>query len=126
MNKEKKGNLLTYLDENEFNKKARTLRKYFMRSYKDFIFNIGPQLKNTVLENGTYKKPLITDKLFKAVYGEIQLVFSVSNGVVILEDLIPGDIFMAMHNKDLTCYKGVPVRNKKDIFKIKMAEALTK
>lgn len=126
MNKEIKGNLLTYLDENEFNKKLRALRKYCMRSYKDFIFNIIPKLKSTEFENGSYKYPLITDKMFKCVYGEIELVFSVNNNVIILEDLVPGDIFIDMHRKELECYKGVPVRNKSDIFKIKLMEKMSR
>ena len=126
MNKKIKGNFLIYLDENEFNKKLRALRKYCMRSYKDFVFKVVPELKNAELENGSYKKPLITDKMFKCVYGEIQIVFNVNNGVVILEDLIPGDILTEGHKKELDCYKGVPVRNKQDIFKIKLVEKMNK
>lgn len=122
MNERAKGNLLTYLNENEFNKKIRALKKYCMRSYKDLVFNIVPKLKSTELENGLYKKPLKTDKMFKCVYGEIQIVFYVNNGVIILEDLIPSDVLIDMYRKDLKCYKGVPVRNKKDIFKIKLIE----
>ena len=126
MEEKVKGNLLTYLDENEFNKKLRALRKYCMRSYKNFIFKVVPDLKMTEFENGTYKKPLLTDELFKCVYGEIQLVFHVNNGVVIIEDLIPGDILIDGHRKELECYKGVPVRDKKDIFKIKLMEKMSK
>lgn len=121
-NKNIKRNLITYLDEIELKKKLRALRKYCMLSYKDFIFNIMPELKKTEFENGSYKYPLITDKLFKRVYGEIQIVFSVNNGVIIFEDLIPSDIFLEMHKKELECYKGVPIRDKKDIFKIKLIE----
>ena len=126
MNKEIKGYLLTYIDENMFNKKLRALRKYCMRSYKNFIFEIIPKLKHSELENGSYKIPLITDKMFKCVYGEIELVFSVNNNVIILEDLLPGDILIDMHNKELECYKGVPVRSKADIFKIKLMENINK
>ena len=32
--------LVCYENENEFNKLARSLRKYNMLAYKDFIFNI--------------------------------------------------------------------------------------
>lgn len=125
-NKKIKGNLLIYADENDFNKKMRAIRKYCMGSYKNFIFNIIPELKRTDFENGTYRKSLVTDKMFKCVYGEMELIYSVRNGVIILEDLVPGDILTAMHKRELECYKGVPIRDKKDIIKIKMAEALIK
>ena len=96
-----------------------------MRSYKDFIFKVIPELKSTDFENGSYKKTLITDKLFELMYGKIKIVFKVNNGVVVLEDLIPSDFFKVGHKRELETYKGVFVRDEKDVFKVNLLERLS-
>ena len=125
MNEKIAGNLITYLDEYELKKKLRSLRKYCMRSYKDFIFNIIPELKNTNFKNGSYKKTLTTDSLFKVVYGEIELVYSVCDGVICLEDLVPSDFFVSGFKRELEVYKGIVIRDEKDIFKVNLLERLS-
>lgn len=112
-----KTNTFRYLDENDFTKKMRSLKKYCMRSYKDLIFNT--QLKDFYsLEDGVYIKNLYTSEEFKFVYGQIQLIYSVNKGHVVIEDLLPREILLDGCINLLGVYKGVPYRDDRDKFKI--------
>lgn len=112
-----KANTFKYLDENDFTKKMRSLKKYCMRSYKDLIFNT--QIREFYsLDDGRYVKDLYTSEEFKFVYGQIQLIYTVNKGNVVIEDLLPREILMDGYINLLDVYKGVPYRNAKDKFKI--------
>ena len=74
--------IFEYLDENDFRKKERSVRKYNMLAYKKLTFNYYPELrKGTFLgkevkrddKNNTvsYELLLPTDELFKKVHGPI-------------------------------------------------------
>lgn len=119
-----KNKVLVYLDENEFRKKVRFLKVYQMKSYKYFIFEVVKKLKSEGKNNGRYELDLNTDKLFRKVYGKIRLLFSVKEDVVLLEDIVADDktILNDGYSKELGIYKGVPYRDAKDLFKIKMME----
>ena len=117
---------ITYLDENEFNKKNRALRRYFMKSYKYFIFKLIPTLQKENKKDGKYEVKLPIDKLFEKVYGPIKVIFTVKNDVAILEDMIPDEILMKCFERDLPIYKGVPYCTKKDLQKIKIVEEMMK
>ena len=114
--------ILTYLDENDFRKKERALRKYFMRNYKYLIFDFYPKLIHEGKKDGIYEVKLNTNKLFESVYGEMKLQFSVKKDVAVLEDITPGDFLLDLYEKEIPCYKGIPYRNKKDLEKIKIME----
>lgn len=116
--------ILVYLDENDFRKKERALRKYFMRNYKYLQFDFFPRLKQEGKRDGRYSVKLATSKLFESVYGKMELLFSVKNDVAILEDIAPGDFLLDCYEREVPCYKGIPYRNKKDLEKIKIMERL--
>lgn len=116
--------IITYVDENDFKKKQRALRRYFMKTYKYFIFKFIPTLKKEGKADGKYEVELPTDKLFKKVYGPIKVLFSVKKDVTILEDIIPDEFLIKCFEKDLPIYKGIPYCTKKDLQKIKIAERL--
>ena len=80
------------------------------------------KIKKDLLENkdGKYQLNLPTVPEFKNIYGEIQLIYSVKEGIVIIEDLKPNDIFMANYMSDIKIYKGIPYSTEKDKFKIDM------
>lgn len=109
------GTVFMYLDENDFKKKLRSLRVYNMRAYKYLIFDLQNKLN---MENGNHILELPTDYVFKKVYGQIKLKYSVNNNIVVLEDIMPNDILMAGHRTELDTYKGIIVRDEKDIKKI--------
>lgn len=113
-------NLITYIDENEFKKKLRAIRKYFMGAYKYWIFEAIPKLQKENKLDGQYELELPVSEIFKKVYGKVIVLFLVKNDVVILEDIKPNDILTDMHRKELPAYKGVPYRNKRDKFKIEL------
>lgn len=112
-----KNHTISYLDENDFVKKMRSLRTYCMRSYKDLIFNTDLKKTHT-MKDGTYSINLYTSEEFKFVYGQIQLIYTVKNGHTVIENLLPQQILLDGYFNLLDVYKGVPYRNDKDKFKI--------
>lgn len=116
--------VIIYLDQNEFTKKQRALRRYFTRAYKYWIFKAMPILKKDGKIDGKYEVELPTDKLFKCVYGPIKVLLSVQNGVAVLEDIVPDDFLIKCFERDLPTYKGVPYYKNSDLKKIKIAERL--
>ena len=116
--------ILMYLNENEFNKKERALRRYFKKSYNYMMFKLMPTLKKDGKKEGKYEIELPTDEIFKKVYGPIKVLFTVSNDVVVLEDIIPDEFLMKCFERNLPIYKGIPYYNEKDLKKIKIVERL--
>ena len=110
-------NKVLYLDENDYIKKTRSLKKYCIRSYKDLIFNILPNLKDI---DGHYEKKVYTPKEFKLVYGQIKLIYSVRNNTAILENIEPSQFLLDGYFTELHTYKNMFYRNKQDRFKIDM------
>ena len=126
--------ILDYLDENNFKKLERSLKKYNMVAYKKLMFDFYPKLRsgefvgelvsiNKHEQTETYDLRLPTDSLFVKVYGEVKLNYTVykSNNVVMLNNLEPKDILLDGHKSELTAYKGImiPKANaQKEMFKI--------
>ena len=78
-------------------------------------------LKNLkVRDTGKYVASIPTDLIFSQVYGEVQLIYSVINGRIVIEDLCPADFLLEGYARVLDTYKGIPYRNAKDIFKINL------
>lgn len=125
-----------YINENEFHKLERSLKKYNMLAYKKLHFDYYPKLKDgtflgeivsTNKENNTktYELKLPTDTLFAKVHGEIKLHYIVyeNEKTVMLEKLTPEDILSEGHQSELVTYKGVMVSKQhsdKDMFKINL------
>lgn len=116
--------ILTYLNENEYRKKERALKRYFMKTYKYLTFKFYPTLKKKGKKDGVYQVELPTSKIFEKVYGPIEIHFSVRNDVAIIEDILPDGILMDCFMRDLPTYKGTPYKTKKDLAKIKIMEEL--
>lgn len=105
-----------YIDENDFTKKYKSLRKYCPKSFKHFCFDLIKNINSNI--DGNYSVSLPTGKEFKLIYGQIKLIYSIRNGIVMIENLEPSEFFLEGYRKDLEIYKGIPCRNKKDKFKI--------
>lgn len=106
-----------YLNENDFIKKMRSLKTYCPMSYKDLIFNTNKKELHS-FPDGRYIKNLYTSDEFRFVYGQIQLVFYVDKGNVIIETLEPQQFLLDGYFNLLDIYKGMPYRNNRDKFKI--------
>ena len=131
-----------YINENEFHKLERSLKKYNMLAYKKLYFDYYPSLKEGKLlgeiistneEKGhtTYELSLPTDALFKKVHGTIKLRYHVyeSDKIVMLDTIIPEDILTEGHQSELVTYKGVMIskqHSEKDMFKINLLNRLGK
>lgn len=131
-----------YVNENEFHKLERSLKKYNMLAYKKLYFDYYPRLKDgeflgeivsTNEQNGTttYQLKLPTDILFAKVHGDIALHYVVytNEKIVMLDKLTPEDILTEGHQSELQTYKGVMVSKEhsdKDIFKINLLNMIQK
>ncbi|MBQ9854236.1 MAG: hypothetical protein IJO57_04305 [Bacilli bacterium] len=134
--------ILDYVNENEFRKKERAVKKYNMLAYKKLLFEFYPALREGnflgVLVSSNredmvdkYELTLPTDKTFTKVHGHITLHYSVylDQKTIVLETLTPEDILTEGHQKELTAYKGVMVsksHKELDMFKINLLESLDK
>ena len=126
--------ILDYLDENNFKKLERSLKKYNMVAYKKLMFDFYPKLRsgefvgelvsiNKHEQTETYDLRLPTDSLFVKVYGEVKLNYTVykNNNIVMLNNLEPKDILLDGHKSELTAYKGIMIskaNEQKEMFKI--------
>ncbi len=133
--------VLDYVEENDFKKRERGLKKYNMLAYKKLMFEYYPSLRNgTFLGDivSTDKKEKIThyslklpaDTLFEKVHGKVTLEYIVNEkeGIVYLKTILP-DILLEGHTSELSTYKGIMVSKEhpeKDMFKINLLNMLNK
>lgn len=134
--------IFEYVNEAEFKKYERSLKKYNMLAFKKLYFSYYPSLKegnflgelvSTNTEKGTksYELKLPTDIMFSKVHGDIKLHYIVyeSNKIVMLDKITPEGILSEGHQSELTTYKGVMVSKEnhdKDMFKINLLNMLQK
>ena len=137
-----KSYIFEYLDENDFRKKERSVRKYNMLAYKKLTFNYYPELrKGNFLGEETgrdektntisYELKLPTDELFAKVHGEIRLHYTVydDKNIILLTNITPEGILDEAHRAELSTYKGVMISKsnpEKDMFKINLLNMLQK
>lgn len=134
--------LFDYVNENEFKKLERSIKKYNMLAYKKLYFDYYPALKegnflgklvSTNKKNGTrtYELKLPTDALFSKVHGDIKLYYLVyeNEKIVMLDKFEPTEILSEGHASELVTYKGVMVSKQhaeKDMFKINLLNMIDK
>ena len=134
--------IFEYLNENDFRKKERSVRKFNMLAYKKLTFEYYVEIRNgnflgeLVVDNkkaGTkdYELPLPTDELFEKKYGKIKLHYTVyeDKNVILLTNITPEGILDEAHRAELGTYKGVMISKsnpEKDWFKIELLNMLQK
>ena len=137
-----KGFILDYINENEFKKLERSLKKYNMLAFKKLYFEYYPELKeghflgevvatNKAKGMVSYELKLPTDVMFSKVHGDIKLHYHVyeNEKTVMLDTLSPEEILTEGHQSELVTYKGVMVskdHSDKDMFKINLLNMLNK
>lgn len=134
--------IFDYVNENEFKKLERSIKKYNMLAYKKLYFEYYPALKEGNFlgklvsrndANGTinYELKLPTDAMFSKVHGDIKLFYSVytKEKIVMLDKFEPMGILSEGHASELVTYKGVMVSKQhaeKDMFKINLLNMIQK
>lgn len=110
-----------YDDTKELKNLMRSLRTYNKRAYKQLIFKERFEELNFI-EYGEhiYTAELLTDELFKKVYGVCKVVVNIRNEQVKVIRIEPQEILEAGYKRLLRTYKGCPYRNEQDLFKIKL------
>lgn len=137
-----KGYILDYINENEYKKLERALKKYNMLAFKKLNFEYYPSLRNGEFlgelmssdkknNTETYELKLPSDHLFTQVHGEVKLRYIVykDQNIVMLETILPTDILLEGHVAELTTYKGVMISKAnadKDKFMINLFSAMDK
>ncbi len=135
-----KGYVLDYVNENEFKKLERALKKYNMLAFKKLNFEYYSALRNgkfvgslvsTNKKEGTekYELKLPSDKMFAQVHGEVKLFYTVykKEGTIMLDTITPTEILLEGHMSELTTYKGIMISKAnaaKDKFKIDLLNML--
>lgn len=135
-----KGYVLDYINENEFKKLERALKKYNMLAFKKLTFEFYPALRNGNFlgekissdKNAgttTYEIKLPSDKMFAQIHGEVKLIYTVhpKEQIVVLEEITPSKILLEGHMSELTTYKGIMISKKnasKEMFKIDLLNML--
>ena len=134
--------IFEYLDENDFRKKERSVRKYNMLAYKKLTFTYYPELrkgaflgkevnKDEKANTISYELQLPTDELFKKVHGPIVLHYTVypEKKIILLTNITPEGILDEGHRAELSTYKGIMISKtnpEKDMFKINLLNMLNK
>ena len=129
-----------YVNENEFKKKERSVRKYNMLAYKKLTFEYYPALRegnflgklvSTSKKDNTksYELKLPTDALFSKVHGDVTLHYTYyeDNNVILLTNITPESILEEGHRSELGTYKGVMISKtnaEKDMFKVNLLNAM--
>lgn len=133
-----KGYVLDYINENEFKKLERALKKYNMLAFKKLNFDFYPALRSGKFlgekvksddNTETYELRLPSDKMFTQIHGEVKLIYTVhyNEEIVMLEEITPAKILLEGHMSELTTYKGIMISKKnasKDMFKIDLLNML--
>lgn len=105
----------------------RSIGKYNKRAYKQIVLKDRfVELEFKPINDELYEAELITDSLFEKVYGKCKIVAEIRNEQIKVLYLEPEDLLRDGYMKMLDTYKGVPFRNKQDLFKIKLAEMMNK
>ena len=137
-----KGFVLDYINENEYRKLERALKKYNMLAYKKLNFEYYPALRsgnfvgelvsqNKDKKTKTYELKLPSDRMFAQIHGDVKLHYTVyeNQKLVMLDTLTPEDILTEGHQKELSTYNGVMVSKShadRDMFKINLLNMLDK
>ena len=125
-----KGYVLDYINENEFKKLERALKKYNMLAYKKLNFEYGELTsQNKKAGTETYELKLPSDSMFTQVHGDVKLIYTVyiKEQTIMLNTITPSDILLEGHQSELTTYKGIMISKKnasKDMFKIDLLKML--
>ncbi len=135
-----KNYLLDYVNENEYRKLERALKKYNMLAFKKLNFEYYPSLRNGkflgVLKSQnkkantkTYELELPSDPMFAQVHGKVRLIYTVykNEETVMLNEILPKEILLEGHKSELKTYKGIMISKSnasKDIFKIDLLNML--
>ena len=132
--------VIEYLNENEFRKKERAVKKYNMLAYKKLVFDFYPSFrdgdfKGIIVSKNTkdmitkYELKLPTDRMFAKVHGDVVLHYSVceNSHTIILETITPESLLSEGHRQELQAYKGVMIsktNSEKDKFKVDLLNLL--
>ncbi len=135
-----KSYVLDYVNENEFKKLERALKKYNMLAFKRLSFKYYPDMRNGIFagelistnkkdHTAKYELKLPCDEMFAAVHGEVKLYYTVylNEGTVMLDTITPTEILLEGHMSELTTYKGIMISKanaSKDKFKIDLLNML--
>lgn len=114
-----------YEDTKTLKNLMRSLRLYNKVGYKQVVFRDRlEELEFVKISDDLYKAELKTDSLFKKVYGACEVYMKLGRKSAKIIDIQPSDLLMAGYRRILDTYKGIPYRDNKDLFKIRMMDEL--
>ena len=112
---------MNIIEENvAYRRKLRGMKKHCPRAYKDLMYKIHTDNLDKT-EDGVHKVELLSDRIFKFVYGPILFMYTVKNGVITSVDLEPSSFLEQAYIRELGVYKSCYYVNDLDKFKIDIA-----
>ncbi|MFA5696581.1 MAG: hypothetical protein WCX15_02865 [Bacilli bacterium] len=137
-----KGYVFEYLNENDFRKLEKSVKKYNMIAYKKLVFDYYPSIKegkmlgklietNSKNQTKTYELKLPTNEMFAKVHGDMKLNYTVyeDKHIVLFNTITPTDILTEGHRSELSTFDGVILSKQnaeRDMFKINLLKLLEK
>lgn len=137
-----KGYVFEYLNENDFRKLEKSVKKYNMLAYKKLVFDYYPSLKegkmigklietNNKNQTKTYELKLPTNEMFAKVHGDMKLNYTVyeDKHIVLFNTITPTEILSEGHRSELSTFDGVILSKQnaeRDMFKINLLKWLEK
>ncbi len=137
-----KGYVFEYLNENDFRKLEKSVKKYNMLAYKKLVFDYYPSLKegkmigklietNSKNQTKTYELKLPTNEMFAKVHGDMKLNYTVyeDKHIVLFNTITPTEILSEGHRSELSTFDGVILSKQnmeRDMFKINLLKWLEK
>lgn len=106
-----------------FDKELKSLKHYCMRSYKDLMFSIGAT-KIRKVKRGINKIDIFTDSTFKAIYGQIKVVYERQGKYIYLLCIEPENLLLAGYGRLLEICRGIPITSERDRFKVEILKRL--
>lgn len=132
--------IFEYQNENDFNKKERTLKKYNKFAHKKLMFEYYKEIRNGNFlgelvsyskkdNTKSYVLKLPAADIFTKVHGEIKLHYTVyeNEKIILLTNITPEKILNEGHKTELSTYKGVMISKsnpQKDMFKVNLISLL--
>lgn len=137
-----KGYVFEYLNENDFRKLEKSVKKYNMIAYKKLVFDYYPSIKegkmlgklietNSKNQTKTYELKLPTNEMFAKVHGDMKLKYTVyeDKHIILFNTITPTDILTEGHRSELSTFDGVILSKQnaeRDMFKINLLKLLEK
>ena len=119
---------LDYRERNRIERLLRSLKTYNMIAYKEYVFEFMKEIKKGNFlgryneDEDIYTYYMFSDEVFRKLYGDVKILYRVTESKVILLDLQPSKVLEEGARRLLETYHGTVILDDADKFKIDLLE----